>query len=99
MATVTLQKLLNNNTKAIKSHVVRDVDMHRTISILTMKSGTVYVETSVIDDEGIETIELLFSTDRKHFKIIGRRRLGEAHNAMRSYTRDSELPMYSTVRM
>lgn len=94
---LTMELLLMNNADSIKRHVVRCLDMHRTFSVLEMKSGSVYVETQEVDDEGVETTELLFSTDRKHFQIVNRIRKGEAYHDMRSYDRDAKFPVYSTV--
>ena len=94
---LTMDSLLINNADAIKSHVVRCLDIRRIFSVLEMKSGSIYIETQDIDEDGIETIELLFSTDRKHFQIVSRRRTGDDYNSMRSYDRDAKYPLYSTV--
>jgi hypothetical protein len=78
---------------------VKQIDVNKTFKVLELKSGTTYIETSEIDDDGIETVELLISSDNGLFRLINRTRSGENHNPMRSYPRDASLPLYSMVRV
>lgn len=94
-----IKEIKKNHPKDVSRYYERQIDMLRSFSVLEMKGGTTYVETSWIDDEGTETTEVLFSTDKKTFKIVSRFRLGNDHHYMRPYTRDSDFPLYSTVKL
>jgi len=91
--------ILELHEDVVKAYSVRDLDMFRIFSVLELDCGTVYIETSVVDDEDIETVEVLFSTDRKYFVLISRSRYGEAHHPMRSYPRDAEFPIHTRFKL
>jgi hypothetical protein len=91
--------IMNQHQGEVRRYMVRDLDMFRIFTVLEVISGTTYVETSVVDEDGTETIEVLFSTDRKHFVLISRSRNGGEHHPMKSYDRDSRLPIYTRVSL
>jgi hypothetical protein len=96
---IRIKDIYQTHPKEVARFYERQIDMIRSFSVLEMKCGTVYVETSRIDDDGTETTEVLFSTDKKVFKIVSRFRTGGDHHYMRPYARDSELPLYSAVKL
>jgi hypothetical protein len=83
----------------VVKYVIRQIDVNKTFKVLELKSGTTYIETSEIDDDGVETVELLISANNGLFRLINRTRSGENHNPMRSYPRDASFPLYSMVRV
>ena len=57
------------------------------------------IETDYIDDEAVVTLEFLTSLDGVVAMLVHRERLGDCHDEMRSYLRDSEYPVGSKVRL
>jgi hypothetical protein len=96
---MTLESTRQRLHDLVASYVMKQIDINKTFKVLKLKSGTTFIETSEIDDEGIETIEFLISTDEGLFRLINRTRSGENHSPMRSYPRDASLPLYSVVRI
>jgi hypothetical protein len=84
------------NVKRLK---IRLLDVARTFGVLELKSGQVYIETTIIDEDGIELRELLFSKDKKVFTLLQRQRAGEHHHSMRFYLRDNDLPVGSQISL
>lgn len=87
--------IMKRHEREIRRYMVRDLDMFRIFTVLELISGTTYIETSIVDEDNVETIEVLFSTDRRNFVLISRSRNGGEHHEMKSYDRDSRLPIYS----
>lgn len=94
-----LETIRKSNPTKVKRYFVKELSITQTVAILEFKSGSVYMETVSIDADGIETIELLHSTDKKHFTFIDRSRSGESHHAMKSYDRDYRFPLHSVVKV
>jgi len=84
------------NVKRLK---IRLLDIARTFGVLELKSGQVYIETTIVDEDGIELRELLFSKDQKVFTLLQRQRAGKHHHSMRFYPRDNDLPVGSQVSL
>lgn len=83
----------------IKRYVNRQLSITKQFSVLELKSGTVYMETSDTNEDGVETVELLVSRDRTYFTLISRTRSGGDHHHMKSYARDQEFPLHSQVKV
>lgn len=94
-----LESIRRGNLDKIKRYVTRQLSVSKTFAVLELKSGTVYMETCDTNEDGVETIELLVSRDRKHFTIIGRTRSGGDYHPLKSYTRDYEFPLHSKVKV
>jgi hypothetical protein len=96
---MTLESTRQRLSDLVVAYVMRQVDVNKTFKVLELKSGTTYIETSEIDDDGVETVELLISANDGLFRLINRTRSGENHSPMRSYPRDASFPLYSVVRI
>jgi hypothetical protein len=96
---VRLESIRRDNRDKIKCHVTRQLSVSKIFSILELKSGTVYMETCDTNDDGVETVELLVSRDRKYFTLISRTRSGGNYHPMQSYNRDYEFPLHSKVKV
>ena len=98
---ITLNDIMVASADQVVKMCSRCLGMTRTFATLEMKNGSVYVETISIDSEGIALTELYRATHKKatFLTLLGRRRIGGAHNVMRSYPRDSEYPIHSKVRV
>lgn len=57
------------------------------------------IQTEFVDDEGITTLEVIKSWNTHDGVLLSRERLGEAHNEMRTYLRDSRYPVGAVVRL
>lgn len=94
-----LEKIRKKNLSLVKNYTVKQLSFFKTFAVLELKSGTVYMETTDIDEDGVETIELLVSRDRKHFTFISRSRSGGSYHPMKNYARDSKFPLHSIVKV
>ncbi len=98
--------MLNNVRKAhtnnTKHYCCKYIDFCHELHILETHSGLVYLETHNVDpEEGLTTKELYFAKNRLAHTItlVGRSRSGHTHNDMRSYSRDTEVPIGSKFKL
>jgi len=94
---LTIKDIMDRSPDKVKRFTGRCLSMSEVFSVLELTNGSVFVETQVVDETGIETTELLYSKDKQYFKIVSRSRSGGDHHPMRSYLRDSMYPIFSTV--
>jgi hypothetical protein len=94
-----LQEYVQKYPHCIKKFKVKLLTPTKTFSVMEMIDGEVFIETENTDDEGITTIEVLNSRNRKEFKLIWRERFGHEHNEMRSYPRDNLYPLFCKVNL
>jgi len=97
-----LKALIHRNKDKIKSHYKKCLGFFQEMDILEMKQGNFYVQTTDLSEtEAITTFELFLARDKDvHLMtLIGREREGADHDSMRSYDRDTELPLWSKVRV
>ena len=94
-----LETVKNSNLDILKRYVTKPISATKIFSVLELKSGTVYMETSDTNTDGVETVELLVSRDKKHFTLISRSRVGGDYHPMKSYARDYEFPLHSKVKV
>lgn len=57
------------------------------------------IETDYVDDDGVVTLETLFSTDGKTAVLAYRLRSGKEHNDMKAYPRDNVYPIGCVVQL
>ena len=95
----TLNKIIANNPGYIRDTHTKILDPTKIFGVVELTNGTVYVETVAIDEDGVELTELLISSDKKIFTIIRRERAGDLHHEMKSYPRDTKLPIGSKVKL
>lgn len=57
------------------------------------------LQTEILGEDGITVVETLLTYDDDTALIIDRHRFGTGHESMRSYPRDCEFPIGSTVRL
>ena len=97
-----IQRILQTNPQGIKYHYHRCIGIHRELHVLEMNTGHLYIQIVEVDDiEDIVSSERFFceSKGSDTMLLMERSRTGEDHHAMRSYPRDSKLPLYSHVRV
>jgi len=97
-----IKNIIRKNTHAIKHHHRKCLGFFRELHILEMKSGHLYVQTVEMDSmENVTTIELFCCQHKTspYMTLVARKRFGTDHDPMRSYLRDSELPLKSKVRL
>lgn len=94
-----LQELMSLYPADVKHLKTKLLGVTKFFHVLEMRDGEIFVETENTDEEGVTTIEVLRSKDRSHFILIWRERSGEAHNEMRSYPRDNQFPLFSSVNL
>ena len=86
----------SNNCLEIKSI---SLDMLRTMTIAKYDWGWL-IETAMMDADCVLTLETLIQpVAREVATIINRERFGDEHSAMRSYPRDSALPVGCSVQL
>jgi len=92
-----LKELFNSCPQEAHSFCTRLIGMTKVFTVLELNNGELYVETEDLDDEGVTTVEMLHSDDRKSFQLISRSRSGDLYNEMRPYARDTKYPLFSMV--
>ena len=97
-----IQQILQMNPLGVKRHYHKCLGIHQELHVLEMHTGHLYIQTVELDDiEDIITSEMFFCDSRESdtMLLLERARVGEDHHAMRSYPRDSHLPVRSHVRV
>ncbi len=80
----------------------RVVDFTMEFYVLELKDGSVYIQTTRIDfDEDLVLSELLYSKDKYSdtFLLVNRKMEGEGYNEMKSYPRESSIPIASKIKV
>ena len=97
-----LSDIRKGSTGNIHRYEHKFIDFFHDLRILETIPGHIYLETTSVDYiEGVTTKELFFVQKKTSptMTLISRSRGGRGHNTMKSYTRDSELPIGSRVRL
>lgn len=94
-----IKYILDKYPEKVKKFTAYNIDFTKIFTVVELHSGGIYVETSSIDSEGIETIELLYQIEGDCFKLISRERHGANHHPLKSYPRDTQYPLQQLVRL
>ncbi len=97
-----LQELIRKNKDNVKHNYHKCLGFWRSFDVLEMKQGPLYIQTTDISEtEEVTTYELFFIRDKQtsFMRLVNRKYEGRDHNDMRSYDRDTELPIWSKVRV
>ena len=88
------------NKVARFSHKI--IDFMKEFYVLELTDGSVYIQTTVVDfDEDVVLSELLYSAEKEadNFVLVDRVRSGNGFHEMKSYPRDTSIPMWSMVKV
>ncbi len=97
-----LQKLIQRNKGRIRQHCHKCIGFFREMDIVEMKKGHLFIHTTDMSKtEAITTYELFYVRTRQasFMRLVAREYRGLDHNDMRSYDRDTKLPIWSKVRI
>lgn len=97
---LTMARLRKNSQSIQRTFVSYPIDFTRQFSVLELLS-CFYVEISFMEEDEVETTELYYIKEKRSVTgtLISRIREGNGHNEMRSYDRDTRLPLYCQVKL
>jgi len=97
-----IHELKNKYKDRVKSFSHKIIDFVREFYVLELNDGSVYIQTTVVDfNEELVLSELLYSADKYKdtFVLVDRARSGAGFHEMKNYPRDSEIPMWSMIKV